>query len=346
MGDFRTTAAGTLPLTQQERKLKRRRWVTTGLLLAILLIAAGFALQVPRIVSANGYVTTEQYAEVRAPVVGTVAGICVQSGARVNQGDLLVQLDCAAEQDSLEEAQRQVQKAEAELIRREGEAAEKKRRLSEDIAVADLRLQNTSSRLARTRELLAKGLVSGSALEDDKLKEALARAELTSLKNQDLSLYEKDLDILRRELDARREAAERAATAVRARAIRAPIAGHVLRYEFVIGELVRPDTVLMEIFGGAKQIMKLRVSERYATRVQVGNRYEARLGSYRGLRGVWFTGRIEYLRNVIQSEGQIAYRVAYCSFDPQSYTVPPGTTAEARIYCGKTCLWFYLFGLD
>ena len=333
-------------MTTQERRLKQRRLLTYGLTAVFGTILAGFAIRVNQYVPASGYVTTEHYAEVRSPVVGIISNILVQSGALVKQGDMLVQLSCAEEQASLEESRSQAQKAEAELKQREAQVAEQKRRLSEDIAVANLRLQNAMSRLARTREGMTRGLVAGSVLEDDQLKEQLARAELDSLLKKDLSLFEKDLTVLRQELESRKDAAARAEAAIRAREIRAPIAGQVLRYEFVLGELVRPETLLYEIFGGDKQILKLRILERHALRVAVGNRYYAWLASYRGLQRVRFRGEVQYLRNVIQSDGQTTYRVAFCSFDPQNHAVPPGTTAEAEIYYGKTCLWFFLFGLD
>lgn len=346
MGIFQKTAAGDLPLTTQERRLKQRRLLTYGLALAIGVILAGFVIRVNQYVPASGYVTTENYAEVRSPVVGLISNILVQSGARVKQGDILAQLSCAEEQAFLEEVRNQAQKAEAELKQRETQIAEQKRRMSEDIAVANLRLQNAMSRLARTKEGMARGLVAGSVLEDDQLKEQLARAELDSLLHKDLSLYEKDLTVLRQELESRQDATARAEAAIRAREIRAPIAGQVLRYEFVMGELVRPETLLYEIFGGEKQILKLRVSERHAMHVEVGNRYYAWLASYRGLQRVRFRGEVQYLRNVIQSDGPTTYRVALCSFDSQNHAVPPGTTADAMIYYGKTCLWFFLFGLD
>jgi len=346
MGIFQKTDANDLPLTTQERRLKQRRLLTYGLTAVFIVILAGFAIRVPQYVPASGYVTTEHYAEVRSPVVGLVSNILVQSGARVKQGDMLVQLSSAEEQATLEEVRNQAQKAEAELKQREAQIAEQKRRLREDIAVANLRLQNAMSRLARTREGLERGLVAGSVLEDDQLKEQLARAELESMLKKDLSLFEKDLSVLRQELEARQDAAARAEAAIKAREIRAPIAGQALRYEFVMGELVRPETLLYEIFGGEKQILKLRVLERHALHVAVGNRYYAWLASYRGLQRVRFRGEVQYLRDVIQSDGQTTYRVVFCSFDPQNYVVPPGTTAEAMVYYGKTCLWFFLFGLD
>ena len=346
MGIFQKTDANNLPLTTQERRLKKRHLLTYGLAAFFIVILAGFAIRVNQYVPAIGYVTTEHYAEVRSPVVGLVSNILVQSGVQVKRGDMLLQLSCAEEEASLNEARNQAQKAEAQLKQREAQIAEQKRRLSEDIAIANLRLQNAVSRLARTREGLERGLVAGRDLEEDQLKERLIRAELESMQKKDLSLFDKDLAVLRQELEARQDAAVRTEAAIQAHEIRAPIAGQTLRHEFVMGELVRPEVLLYEIFGGNKQILKLRIMERHALHVAVGNRYYAWLASYRGLQRVRFRGKVQYLRDVIQSDGQTTYRVAFCSFDPQNYAVPPGTTAEARIYYGKTCLWFFLFGLD
>lgn len=334
-----------MPPPQKERRLKRLRILTLIVLFALLVFAAGFVIQVDQYVRVAGYVTAEQYAEIRAPVVGTVRKIYEQSGARVKERDLLLQLDNAEEQAVLEEAKSRIEKAEAELVRGEVEIAEEKKRLAEDIAVAGLRLENAQSRLARSKEMYAKEAITLTVLEDDMLKEQLARAELSALTNRDLSIYEKQLTVLRQELEARYDTAERADVGVRAREIKAPIAGQILRYDFVVGELVKPEMVLFEIFGGDKLILKLRIPERYATCVSVGNRYSAELMPYRGLKSFSFGGTVERLRNVIQTEGQQTYRVAFCSFDPKNYNVPPGTTAEAKIYYGKTCFWFFLFGL-
>lgn len=345
MGDFRVTSAGALPLTAKERRLRRVRLLAAAGSGALLLILAGFIIPVNQYVRSAGYVTSDQYAEIRAPLVGKISRIYAQTGTQVKGGDVLLELDSSEEQAVLEEAKSRMQKAEDELARREAEIAEEKKRLAEDIIVARLRLSNAVSRLMRSRELVDKKAVSEAALEDDILKEKLARAELGTLTNKDLTVYDKQIIVLRRELEARNDAVEHADINVRAKQIRAPIAGQALRYEFVVGELVRPEMVLYEIFGGDRLILKLRVPERHATRVTPGNRYSAMLIPYRGLKDIYFKGRVEHLRNVIQSEGQQTYRVAFCSFDPENYKVPPGTTAEAKIYYGKTRFWFFLFGL-
>ena len=346
MGDYRTTAGESIPLSKRQRRTRFLLFFVLFLVVLAGIGVAGWRIQMDRYVLASGYVTTEMYAEVRPPTVGIVAEILVKSGMQVEKGQAVVRLEASEERATLEEAKSLVNKVEAELSRREAEIAELKRKVREDIEIAKLRLQNTSAKLLRTRELLTKGLVAASALEDDKLKEDLSKAELTSLLSKDKSIYDKELAVLRQDLAGRSDSVSRAEARVRAKEIRAPIAGSVLRYEFVIGELVRPETVLLEIFGGEKQILKLRVAERYAMRVAPQQRYKARLAPYRGLQPVRFEGEVQHLRSVIQAEGQKTYRVAYCSFDAGGHDVPPGTSAEAKIYYGRSCLWFYLFGVD
>lgn len=368
MGDYRTTMGESKPVPP--KAARRRRLLVALLVLLVLggLVYAGIAIKVERYVVSSGYVTTRDYAEVRPAVAGTVAEILVSSGDPVEKGAVLVRLDAEEEKATYEEAKRRVQKMEVDLSRRRTELEttlersrlaieEQKRNHKDAIDIARLQLRDAQTKLQRTRELVERGLKAGSALEDDKLKDELVQAQLASLLAKDLTIYEAllerdrsahvtELRGMEEELNALNDIVRRTEVKLKAKEIRAPIAGQVLRYEFVIGELVRPETVLYEIFGGDQRVLKLRIAERHAARVAEGQRYRAVLSPYSGLNRIYFTGTVEYLRNVIQTEAQTTYRVAYCSFDPGLYTVQPGTTAEARLYYGRSCLWFYLFNID
>lgn len=346
MGDYRTTSGEPAPTPSARRQSQRSRRVLASLLSILVLAFFGFAIRLERSFLASGYVTTEDYAEVRPATVGTVAGILAQTGGSVTQGQVLARLDMAEEQAAVEEAQSFVLQMESELARRQAEIIEEKRRHQEQIAIAQLRVQNAAAKLARAQELLDRGLLAGSAMEDTMLAWKLCGAELESLQKKDQSVYDQELAARRQGLAARRDALERASARLNLKIIRAPVAGQVLRYEFVIGELVRPENVLFEIYGGDRQVLKLRIPERYAARVATGQSYKARLAPYGGMiQPVWFTGRIQLLRNVIQTEGRQAYRVAYGDFEGRGKSVPPGTSAEARIYCGRVNLWQYLVDL-
>ncbi len=345
MGDYRTTTGEAAPLPPREQRRRRLRWATAIGGGAALLAALGTFIQVPRWVLATGYVTTEERAEVRPAVAGVVAAVPVRSGDTVGTNDLLVQLDDADQLAALEGVKSQLRKSESELARRENEIAQEKRRLEEGVALARLKLRHAESKRARTEELNRLGLAADAAVEDFRLQEQMTKAELASLESRDLTGYEREIEALRHEADSRRDQVERAALLVRQRQIRAPIGGQVVRSEFVVGELVRPDMVLYEIFGGAPRTLKLRIDERHATQVAPGQRYRARLLSYGGLRRPWFEGEVEALRNVIQVDGQKTYRTAYCRFDPHGQPVPPGASAEARIDTGRIAFWLYLLGL-
>jgi multidrug resistance efflux pump len=238
---------------------------------------------------------------------------------------------------ALEDAQLKAQLAEAAL-----KALESQEEAIYDQELAVLRLEVT----ARNEALQQAEARLRLRLSDLHAQEKLADLRLQALLSRDLAAYDLELAGKEQELVAAKEAQARAQARLDARQIRAPIAGRVLRYEFVLGELVSPETVLMEIFGGDRQVLKLRVPERYATRVAAGQPYRAELAAFRSVRTVYFRGEIEALRSVIQSEGQDTYRVAYCSFTSGEHDVPPGTTAEARVYYGRSCLWLYFFGLD
>jgi multidrug resistance efflux pump len=368
MGDYRTTSGEDRPVSR--KSARRRRWLIFLAVLLVLgsLIAAGILIKVERYATAAGYVTTEEYAEVRPGTTGTVAEIKARTGEFVEAGALLVQLNAMEENASLEEARNHVQKAEVELERRKAQIVndlerrrvtlkEQKQNHADAISVAKLQLQNAQSKLAVTKQLVERGLKAKNALEDEELKEELAQVRLASLLAKDLTIYDEllakdeatfqtELSAMAQEMRALNDAVKRAEARVRAKEIRAPISGRLLRYEFVVGELVRPESVLYEIFGGELQVLKLRVGERYSAKVAVGQRYSAILAPYRGVNTIYFKGQIQSLRNVIQAEGKSTYRVAYCDFHGDGLNISPGTTAEARIYYGKSCLWYFLLNID
>ncbi len=346
MGDFRTTTGEILPLANHQRKSRLRLGLLVTAVAMTAIAATGFIVRLERYVTAPGYVTTEEYAEVRSPVDGKVGEILAESGKAVAQGDILVKLDSSQELAALAEAQGLLRMAEAEAARRRVEIVGKRREIAESIGVLELRLKNAERKLLRTRGLFDKGLVPVSELEDLEFERDLTTASLEEMRGRDLALFDREVEVLEREIDIRRDAVRTAELRVANRLIRAPIGGQVLRYEFVIGETVGPDTVLFEIFGGTRQIVKLKVAERFATMIAAGQRYTAVLAPYRSPRKIIFTGTVETLRNVIQGDEQRTYRIAYCSFDPGARVIPPGTTCEARIYYGKSNLWKFIFGID
>lgn len=262
------------------------------------------------------------------------------------------------------EAKCNVDKGVSELALREATVQENLRLYGVSLQSAELDVKEAQSRLERTKQLHEKGLASGSKLAEDTFAFEKAQMHLDSLRAQDTSLEGKELEVLARDVESRRVALGRA-EAARARAkaaltsaeaslahakasladrvVTAPADGRVVRYTFYVGEMVRPDMVLYEIFDGEVSLLKLRVPEQYAGKVAPGMPLKATLGTYRTLVPTRFHGKVEVLRDVVEGEGDSFYRVAYCSFDRVGRDVAPGTSTEARIRYGRSNLWLYLF---
>lgn len=352
---------------QKRRNFQKRIW--KFLAVVVIVGVAGWLIPVNRYATARGYVTTSNYAEVRSPVTGIVSKICVKSGEVVQEGQVLVELNSAEEEATLSETRARVSKLKTEMERRQAEMSidlerrsveltERKREHGDALRVAELELKNASSRLELTSDLVGKGLKSQRELEDVRLQKELCQVRLDALNRKDFKIYDdllerdrakyaSEIRALEEELAALEESVRRAEARIELRKIRAPISGTVVRYEFVVGELLQPNYVIYEIFGGDVTVLKLRVDERYATRIGKGQKYRARLASYNGsIQRIYFRGDVQYLRDVIQNDGESSYRMAYCSFDPGEYVIQPGTTAEARIYYAWSSFWSFLLNLE
>lgn len=345
MGYYRTTPGDPLPPAAAHKRRRRFKWLVFGLLGIVIITVLGFIIQVDRYIRASGHVTSEEYAEVRPPLSGTVVEIMAESGDYVNAGDVLVRLDSSQEEAELHRAKAELRQTKAKAARREIELKEQKREIESSIARLELQLEFQENSLERDRRLSSDGLIAGRRLESIELEKQLTLEKLNSLRQKDEALFERKQEELESEIAGKQEAVERAEKEIENRLVRAPISGEVLRYEFVIGELVRPETVLMEIFGGERQIVKLKVAERFAAIVAPEQPYEIILAPYRGVNEIVFTGEIEKLRNVIQGDGAANFRVAYCSFDSEGRHIPPGTSGNARIRYGRSSLWRFVLGL-
>ncbi len=346
MGDYRTTTGEAPPLPSRIRRRRRARGLAAAAALLAIAGLAGTRLRVTRVVRAQGHVMTEAYAEVYPAVEGRVAAIEVYGGARVRAGDPLVRLDDAEERTLLAEAVSQHRKAQAELAQRTAEVEERRRRHAVDLAVARLHAEAAQARYARERELFEHRLASAASIEEHRLQKALAQAELESIEAADIGLLEGELRVLAHEAEARAEAVARAEARLAQRTVEAPLGGLVVRYDFALGERIRPDRLLYEIFADDQQVLKVRIPERDAVRVAEGQPYEARLTPFAGRRDARFRGRVLALRDVIQTDERGGYRQATCSFDPGAHAVPIGTSAEVRIRGERVSFWAWLLGLD
>ena len=345
MGHYHSIRGEQIPLTKRTRFLKMTRALLVFLLVTAAIIAAGWFIELDRRAPAGGYLTTDLYAEVRTHVAGQVVDILATSGQVVEKGALLVQLDDTLQRSDFAEREKALLKSQAELALREAELADKRRQTDHQIEAAELIRERAEARLEITRQLAERGLAAARELNDDTFQLKAAETELRRLRDIDVTVDERQIDVLRRETEVRQEALNRARADLDRMAVRAPIGGLLSRYTFYMGEVIRPETLLYEVFGGTNLVLRLRVPERYATKITTNQPVRAVLTSEKTFPPHYLHGKVETLRNVIQSDGTTGYRLVYCSLETDGHDVPPGSTADADITYGRANFWATLFGL-
>jgi multidrug resistance efflux pump len=160
-----------------------------------------------------------------------------------------------------------------------------------------------------------------------------------------IKIYDEQLELLTENVRLRDDEVKLAKAMLDACEIKAPLSGRLLRHTFYKGETVKPDMLLAEIFGGGDLLLKLRVPERYATRVVIGQKVRIQFRSSRRLLSSWIEGEVVETRDIIQTDGPQAFRVVVCKVDVSVEKIPPGATADAQIMIGRSSFWASLFGL-
>jgi multidrug efflux pump subunit AcrA (membrane-fusion protein) len=181
MGDIRTEAGGEMPETRHEHVRRRNKIIFSTLAITIIIVTLGFVIKVPHKATAVGYITTAEYADVRASTAGRVAEILISSGDTVKKGDAMVKLESDTEKAAVEEAEKLVNKAEAELALRKATATENKRAHTEAIKLAELELKYAKEQLEVTK----------SRAENEALRLSSLKAELEGL-GKESELYDNE----------------------------------------------------------------------------------------------------------------------------------------------------------
>jgi RND family efflux transporter MFP subunit len=254
------------------------------------------------LLTANGYVVARQRASVSSEVSGRLAALYVEEGSRVVEGQVLGMLQNQDQRAAVESAK-------AALAAAEAQAAEAKASARE----ADLEL-------GRSRELLAKGLVSQADFDAVQAKADVAGARVQSAEAQ--------IGSARANLDAAQVAWDRTF-------IRAPFAGAVLRKEAEVGEIVSPIPSSGGLTRGAIVTMAnlatlqvdVDVNEGYVARTHEGMRTEIALDAYPDDR---FPGRVRQI--VPTADRQKATVLVKVSFDSLDARVLPDMGAKVTFF--------------
>ncbi|HSN82632.1 MAG TPA: efflux RND transporter periplasmic adaptor subunit [Polyangiales bacterium] len=244
----------------------------------------------------TGHLELTDEVEVPAPIEGQLVEVFVEPGDRVEEGQLLAQLDEGSAQMAVD-----VSKAELEVARAR-------------IAEAEAAAQRATQALERTERLAQKGLASERMLETARSETAKARAALQAARAE-RSAAQKRLSL--RSLERKRTG------------IVAPRAGLVLEVPQRTGMIVGPRNRLFRI-GAPVDEMHVRapIGEADIGEVVVGQRAKFEVPTYPGR---MFEAAVKHISPDPKVEyGAIFYDVTLETSNPER-SLLPGMTAQVRI---------------
>ncbi len=207
------------------------------------------------VLDASGYVTARRSATVSSKRTGRIRRVLVEEGMRVEEGQVVAELDDAAELAQLRLAEAQLASAHSAL----GET--------------DAELHEAELSFSRLSELNAQGLASEAELD-------AARAVRDRLSAR-LKSHEAAVTVAERAVEVQRQAHSETV-------IRAPFAGRVIDKNAQPGEMVSPvsagggftRTGICTLVDMNSLEIEVDVNEAYLQRVQEGGAVSARLDAY------------------------------------------------------------------
>lgn len=241
-----------------------RRYIIGAVVLVLLLGAAGMAYRwlapdvvqvevvhavtegsdLPGVVlTASGYIVAHHKINVNSKVTGRVAWIGVEKGDKVTEGQVLVRLEDDEFRAQVEQAKGAVENAKAWLLELEnGSRPEEIQQAQHNLNEARATLANDKITLDRTRELVAKGVLSKQLLDDASAKCEADQQRVNSLEQlcRLVQIGPRPEEIARAKgtLQQAQGQLAFAQSQLEATLIRAPISGTILERTAEKGELI------------------------------------------------------------------------------------------------------------
>ncbi len=214
-------------------------------------------------------VATTSRVNVGSTVTGRVAAVQVREGARVRQGDALIQLETDELQTALAQARANEQQARARLAGLRGSSHAV---AQAQVAQAAATLQAAERDLARTQQLVTQGFVSAARLDEARKAVQVARAQQDAARAQLQALGDGGADLAQAQAQlAQAQAAQQAAQVRLSQAtVRAPTDGRVLVRSVEPGQIVQPGSALLSLALDGPMQLVAQVDERFLDQLQTG----------------------------------------------------------------------------
>ncbi|KRG44123.1 multidrug transporter [Stenotrophomonas pictorum JCM 9942] len=274
----------------------RRRKLLRGLLLIVVLLIAAFALWYFLFGrwaedTDDAYVVGNQV-QITPLVGGTVVAIAADDGMKVEQGQLLVQLDPADTDVAMQQAQANLARTVRQVrgLYRSVEGAQA------ELNARQISVKRAREDFARRKDLAASGAISNEELAHARDELAAAEAAVAgSRETVERSRALVDDTVIATQPDVQAAAAQlRQAYLNHARAgIVAPVTGYVARRSVQVGQRVQPGAVLMAVVPTEQMWVEANFKETQLRHMRLGQQVELRSDLYGG--DVRYAGRITSL---------------------------------------------------
>ena len=274
----------------------RRGRLLRGLLAIVVLLLAAFALWYFAFgrwfeETDDAYVQGNQV-QITPQLAGTVVAIAADDGMRVEQGQLLVQLDPADTKVALQQAEANL----ARTVRQERGMYRSVEGAQAELNARQVSLKRARDDFARRKDLAATGAISNEELAHARDELAAAEAAVASSRETfERSRALVDDTVVATQPDVQAAAAQlRQAWLNNARAgIVAPVAGFVARRTVQVGQRVLPGNPLMAVVPAEQMWVDANFKETQLRHMRLGQEVELRSDLYGN--DVKYKGRIASL---------------------------------------------------
>lgn len=333
------------PRTIRKPHKSRRRILLIVLVGSCVGIALLAALPTTRWAEGTGYVITDQEVEIRPSVEGAIQQWFVQDGQKVQKGQLLIQLNNSVQQAACDQSAKHLKALQAQLehLISTNEFDESKR--TEQSYQAKRQLDFAKDRLNKMLKA-ANGTFSRHEIQEARLKVDLASSKLAELELSRKEIMDKRISVLKEQIQAAEKEVALYKAQLDQRRICSALNGTVYLNRFEPGEVVKPEHVLGQVFDCSSWIVKLKLPERYITRIRKDQNVRVRLAAYSWWQHGHLKAEVARVLPVVtpQATGDGVFYVEAVIKPDHNLRLHPGMVATARVNTGQTTWLMRLLG--
>lgn len=293
-------------------------------------------------VVSSGRIMTPQRMSVGSVITATVARIPVDEGQRVRSGDILIVLDDKDTRAALAQAQAAVAQAEAKLRQLREVALPA---AEQGLVQAQANLVLARQQYERAQNLLAKGFVSQSALDDAKRNLDVAESQLRAARLQVETNGPSGSDFMLAQTALQQANANVAMAQARLdqTTIRAPVDGTLIGRDVEPGDVAQPGKELMVLAPDGETQVIAQIDEKNLSQLKLGQKALGSADAYPRERFdaelVYVNPGIDALRGSVEVKLRVPHPPEYLRQDMTvSVDIEVGRRANAVVIPSETVI--------